>query len=89
MLFEPLGNLTEQSARVGTWMLSVATNPRSEDYTWSKGGAKGTGKKFECLLVSQDSTEYCLGLFRKRRKEPAATNDFNAALSRFEECSIL
>lgn len=65
---EPLGNLTEQSARVGKWLLSVATAPRTEEYKWTKGTTSYTGKKFECLLVSEDSTEYCLGVFRKRGK---------------------
>ena len=84
MATEPLQNLTEQSARVGTWLLSVATNPRPEEYTWGKG----TGKKFECLLVSEDSTEYCLGLFKRKGKEPAATRDFNAAAARFKKGSV-
>ena len=87
MLREPLANLTEQSARVGTWLLSVATAPRSEEYKWTKGTASGTGKKFECLLVSEDSSEYCLGLFRKRGKEPAATKEFTAAVAKFTKGS--
>ena len=77
---EPLGNLTEQSARVGAWLLSVVTAPRTEEYQWSRGNTTSSGKKFECLLVSEDSTEYCLGLFRKRGKEPGATKEFTAAL---------
>ncbi len=95
MATEPLENLTEQSARVGTWLLSVATTPRPEEYTYSKGAGKGskgggkaTGKKFECLLVSEDSSEYCLGLFQRRGKEPAATNEFDAALRRFTKGSV-
>ena len=82
---EPLGNLTEQSARVGTWLLSVATAPRSEEYKWAKANGDGTGKKLECLLVSEDSTEYCLGLFRKRGKEPGATKDLTAAMAKFRK----
>ena len=70
---EPLEDLSEQSARVGSWLLSVATAPRSEEYKWTKGTASGTGKKFECLLVSEDSTQYCLGWFRRRGNEPGAT----------------
>ena len=88
MVTEPLGNLTEQSARVGVWLLSVATAPRMEEYRWTKGNTTNTGKKFECLLVSEDSTEYCLGLFRKRGKEPGATQEFTAAVAKFTKGSI-
>ena len=82
---EPLLNLSEQSARVGTWLLSVATHPRMEEYTYNKGTGKGSGKKFECLLVSDDSNTYCLGQFRRKGKEPAATNEFKAAMEKFKK----
>ena len=85
MQTEPLENLTEQSAGVGTWLLSVATVPRSEEYKWSKGNVSGTSKKFECLLVSEDSSLYCMGLFRKRGRDPGATNEFNAAVNKFNK----
>ena len=85
---EPLGNLTDQSARVGTWLLSVATEPRTEEYKWTRGNTSNTGKKLECLLVPGDSTEYCLGLFRKRGKEPGATKEFTAAVANFTKGSI-
>ena len=70
MATEPLQNLTEQSARVGAWVLSVASNPRTEVYSFDKGTGKGNGMKFECLLVSDNSEEYCLGQFRRKGKEP-------------------
>ena len=85
---EPLEDLSEQSARVGSWVPSVATAPRSEEYKWTKGTACGAGKKFECLLVSQDSTQYCVGLYRKKGKAPAATKEFTAASSRFKKGTI-
>ena len=85
---EPLQNLTEQSAGVGTWLLSVANVPRPVEYTWSSGGKRGTGKKLECLLVSEDSTQYCLGRFTRRGKEPQATQYFNAAAEKFKQGSI-
>ena len=87
MQVEPLPNLTEQSPRVGTWQPSVATAPRSEEYNWIKPGASGAGKQFERLLVSEDSTEYCVGQFRKKGKEPAATKEFNAAFAKFSKSS--
>ena len=85
---EPLGNLTDQSARVGSWLLSVATVPRTEDYKWTKGNTNNTGKKLEFLLVSEDSAEYCLGVFRKRGKEPGATKEFTAAVTKFTKGSV-
>ena len=88
MVTEPLGNLTEQSARVGVWLLLVATEPRMEEYKWTKGNTTNDGKKFECLLVSEDSTQYCLGLFRRKGKEPGATREFNAAAAKFTKGSI-
>ena len=84
MAMEPLPNLSEQSARIGEWLLSAATDPRAEDYTYTKGTGKGNGKKFECLLVSGDSNAYCLGQFRRKGKEPVATNEFKAAMEKFK-----
>ena len=85
---EPLQNLTEQSAGVGIWLLCVANVPRPVEYTWTSGKQKGTGKKSECLLVSEDSTQYCLGRFTRRGKEPQATQYFNAAAEKFKKGSI-
>ena len=67
MAMEPLPNLSEQSARIGMWLLAVASDPRVEEYTYTKGTGKGKGKKFEVLLVSDDSDAYCLGQFRKKK----------------------
>ena len=88
MATEPLQNLTEQSARVGTWVLSVASNPRTEVYSFDKGKGKGNGMKFECLLVSDNSEEYCLGQFRRKGKEPTATREFNAAADKFKKGTV-
>ena len=87
---EPLPNLSEQSARIGTWLLSVANHPRVEEYTYGKGTGKGKGKgkKFECLLVSDDSDAYCLGPFRKKGKEPAGTNEFQTKMEQFKRNSV-
>ena len=54
-----------------------------EEYRWTKGNTTSTGKKFECLLVPEDSTEYCLGLFRRKGKEPDTTKEFTAAAAKF------
>ena len=42
-----------------------------------KGNKSGTGRKLEWLLVSEDSTEYCPGVYKKAGKEPQATKEFN------------
>ena len=88
MATEPLQNLTEQSARIGSWLLLVATNPKPQDYTWTRGSTAGSGRKIEVLLVSQDSTQYCLGQFTRKGKEPAATKAFNEATDRFKKGSV-
>ena len=38
--------------------------------------------------MSEDSTEYCLGLFRRKGKEPGATKEFTAAAAKFTKGSI-
>ena len=88
MATEPLQNLTEQSAGVGTWLLSIANVPRPVEYTWTKGSSKGTGKKLECLLVSEDSTQYCLGRYTRKGKEPEASTNWRAAVDKFKKGSI-
>ena len=88
MATEPLQNLTEQSARIGSWLLLVATKPRAQDYTWTRGSTTSSGRKIEVLLVSQDSTQYCLGQFTRKGKEPAATKAFNEATDRFKKGSV-
>ena len=88
MATEPLQNLTEQSARIGSWLLLVATKPRPQDYTWTCGSTTSSGRKIEVLLVSQDSTQYCLGQFTRKGKEPAATKAFNEATDKFKKGSV-
>ena len=90
MAAEPLQNLTEQSARVGMWVLSVASDPLKEVYSFSKGNGKGKGNgmKFECLLVSDNSDEYCLGQFRRKGKEPAATREFDEAIKKINKGTV-
>ena len=85
MATEPLRALTEQSAGVGAWLVRVATEPEDSLYTWQKQGRYGKGRKFELLLVSQDSEEYCKGTFKRMGKETKATQDFNAAKQTFKK----
>ena len=51
---EPLPNLSEQSARIGTWLLSVATPPRVEEYTYGKGSGKGKGNSRKQILAQSE-----------------------------------
>ena len=77
---EPLQHLTEQSAGVGNWMLTVVSEPHESEYTWNKGGDKhGTGRKLEYVLVSEDCTQYCEGVYKRIGKEPRATDNFEQA----------
>ena len=85
---EPLQHLTEQSAGVGKWMLKVVHEPREIDYTWSKGSVSGTGRKLEYNLVSDDSSQYCEGIYKKVGKEPNATKNFEQAKNKFSRGTV-
>ena len=62
---EPLQHLTEQSAGVINLMLKVDSEPRESEYKWNKGSASGTGRKLEYVLVSEDGTQYCEGIYKR------------------------
>ena len=79
MATEPLQHLTEQSAGVGAWMLQVTGEPKDSEYTWNKNGKSGKGRKLEYFFVSEESSQYCLGIYKRLGKEPAATKDFEEA----------
>ena len=88
MAAEPLQHLTEQSAGVCTWMLRIAQEPRDTEYSWKKNGKANTGRKLEFVLVSEDSTQYCVGLYKRSGKEPKASQDLQAAKERFLKDTI-
>jgi hypothetical protein len=88
MATEPLQHLTEQSASVGAWMLKVAMEPQVIEYQWVKNGKTMEGRKLEVVLVSEDSTKYCQGLYRRMGKEPKASQDFDAAKRNFQKGTI-
>ena len=85
---EPLQNLTEQSAGVGSWLVTCAMPPQEVTYTWNKGGRSGEGRKLQFLLVSQDGTQYCEGCYKRMGKEPKATEQFSAAKTKFNKGTI-
>ena len=84
MSTEPLQHLTEQSAGVGSWMLKVIEEPQEEDYTWNKSGKSGVGRKLSCVLVSEDHTQYCEGVYKKQGKEPQATQNYKQAVTKYK-----
>ena len=85
---EPLQNLTEQSGGVGRWLVIVGMSPREVIYKWNKGGKSGEGKKLEFLLVSEDASQYCEGVYKRIGKEPKATDDYNKAKQKFKKGTI-
>ena len=88
MTTEPLHHLTEQSAGVGTWMLKVAMEPCDHSYSWNKANKTNNGRKLEFVLVSDDATKYCQGVYQRRGKEPKATEDIEAAKKKFLKGTI-
>ena len=85
---EPLQHLTEQSAGVGSWMLKLVGEPRDTEYTWSKAGKSGKGRKLEYILVSEDQSQYCEGLYRRIGKEPQATQNFQQMKMKFKQGTV-
>ena len=85
---EPLQHLTDQSAGVGSWMLKVVREPQQSEYKWNKGKASGTGRKLECLLVSEDGTQYCEGIYKRIGREPKATQEFELATRKFKQDTV-
>ena len=69
-------------------MLKVVMEPQQIDYTWSKGGKTNTGRKLEFVLVSEDSTKYCQGLYKRMGKEPKASQDVDAAKRKFQKGTV-
>ena len=88
MATQPLQHLTQQSAYVGAWMLKVAMDPQVIEYNWIKSGKTMEGRKLEFVLVSEDSTKYCQGLYKRMGKEPKASQEFDAAKTKFQKGTI-
>ena len=88
MTTEPLQNLTEQSAKIGAWLLVVAYAPQKTTYTWQSKGKSGTGQRLDWVLVSPDCSTYCGGTFKKKGSEPQATQKFNQAEAKFKKGTI-
>ena len=88
MTTEPLQHLTEQSAGVGSWVLKVMNEPVREEYKWTTGGKSGAGAKLTYVLLSEDHTQYCEGLYKKAGEEPKATENFKQAQTKHKKGTI-
>ena len=89
MATEPLQHLTDQSAGVCSWILKVAMEPQEVTYPFkNQKNERVEGRKLECLLVSEDSTQYCQGLYKRSGREPKATQDFESAKRKFQKGTI-
>ena len=64
-------------------MVKVAMQPCDLTYSWTKNNKTNNGRKLEFVLVSDDATMYCQGVYQRRGKEPKATQDFEAAKQKF------
>ena len=62
----PLSELNKKSSTIGEWTLIVHRGTYT-DYTYQWGGKDVATSKFECTLVSQDGTQYCLGSAKKKK----------------------
>lgn len=78
-----LASLNAQNAKYASWSVRVV-HPRVETYSFKAKGDAVTGKKFNCLLVSQDPQQYCAGLVKFQFKQRDAAE---RALLKFTEGS--
>ena len=69
-------------------MLQIAGVPKDSEYEWAKGSKAGKGRKLVLLLVSEDSSKYCTGVYKRLGKEPKATDQFEAAKKKYTNGSI-
>jgi len=82
-----LSELTQGSSGIGTWTLRVV-KVRVNDYEYIWQGQEKKGKKFECILLSDDSNSYCTGLIKRSGKTGAADQGFNNSVAKFKEDTI-
>ena len=85
---QSLAELTTQSAKIGQWLLRVCGEPHEHEYKFPRRGEDITGKVLVCRLVSEDSSQYCIGKFKRKGREPEASADFGRAKQKFKDQSI-
>ena len=76
---ETLKNMNSSTGKFAKWYVRVIA-PMIIDYTFETRGETIAAQKFECVIVSQDSTQYMLGLvpfdFKDRRAAQEALDEF-------------
>ena len=82
---QSLAEMTTQSAKIGRWILRVCTPPEEQDFQYMVKGKDVKGKVFTCCFVSGDSSQYCIGKYYRRGKEPQASEQFLAAKTKFQD----
>ena len=85
---QSLAELTTQSAKIGQWTLRVCGEPYEHEYKFRQRGIDINGKVLHCRLVSEDSSQYCIGKFKRKGKEPDASALFASAKQKFKDQSI-
>ena len=82
-----LRELTQTTCGIGTWLLRVIRSIVVE-YTYTWQGKERNGKKFECILLSEDSSSYCMGVIKRTGNGSAAEQIFKSSVMKFQENSI-
>ena len=84
-IFQPLSELTLQSAAIGSWLLLATETPRHWQYTYLWNGKQCDAKRFEVTLVSQESHAYCVAVFKRKGKDEQGFRD---AMARFHKNTV-
>ena len=85
---QSLAEMTTQSAKIGRWLLRLWTPPDEEDYQYTMRGKTIQGKVLRCCFVSTDSTHYCIGKYKRKGKEPQASEEFRAIKNKFQNATM-
>ena len=82
-----LSELTQATCGIGTWTLRVV-QPRVIQYNYNWQGQERQGKRLECILLSEDSDSYCMGMVKRTGTADAAERNFKQLVEKFNENSI-
>ena len=76
---ETLNKIKASTGKFAKWYVRVS-DPKVKDYTFDSRGEKIQAHKFECALVSQDPSQYMMGLvpfdFKNRQAASNAETTF-------------
>ena len=82
-----LHELTPSTCGIATWNLRVV-QPRVVEYTYLWQGQERKGKKLECILLSENSDSYCMGLVRRTGSNDAGERKFQTMVEKYNENTI-